>query len=1053
MRDSWRLSVINKQRGYSVLTIPGLLVALSIVGIIAVYSLQETIEDNNNTLQTNVQSEITRLIKAHHACYDEERRWCTLAELQAAYITEDGAGVMGGGLLQALNVNGEDLDISFDAGTVNMALELRSKFPNTTVLGTRITSTIEPPTASHMFQSNIQRYADDEGFGRNIFEQDINVNNRLLNNISDFDGNDGAFVNLDAQNYNVDNMSVLDALNLGAVSLLFDINSMTLSATEIDINNGTMAGNINEIVGSLEGFNNADADTLQFNSLLSNVFDLSNASGNLIAFTNGNIQAAISQDTTVDTMTSNAATINGTNVVDGQGNISSTNASIDGLNADIVNGNNATITNVAADQVQSATSNIGNAITDTLNVNLSTTADALVVGSMNVTGNTSGDSFVSSTDFFTGLSSVNSNRNDVNTAETDADINRLNLIANATDLSSLDPRILANEGDIASNEASIILNSQNAALNNVNLGQNTALIVANTTDIAVNTENALTNEFSIDNNRIRLIANQTSISSNQSAIANNSTNVATLSSDVNSNLTNINNNTSTISANAADISNNALLASANAAEVFSNTTSITNNTGNIANNTISISNNSAQTAANQTSISANSGIIAINETNINTNQASISSNISGIAANQANINASLVDSNSNNSTILTNTGTINNNAVDISNTTASLSNSSSSLSALQDDLDECMFTTQYCIPQNPSVNLTCINCVQSNPTPTFSALAEGSITGCRQGCTYEWTVVGMNILSGCTNGAVPPSGSANPSCSIGSTVPSLNMANGQVTLRVSNTNYPGRQDIANVNVQFTNSSPVSPVVNLNCTNCNLIQTIGDFSSTSFNASISNCPTGCTYNWVVAGAASPLAGSCLSGSILSNLTASPTCNIEATVGPRSLEEGTVTLNVEPSGDPTNRISPTETYRFQNDGFDTIDFTTELSIVCSGTISSFGFGCEPNRADSPINFITLVPTIRGVTVDNWADIGCTDCVVVAREVPGSFNRTFDMRGDSFFSIRTILPNGSARVEANFPSFQARNTMTFEFVVTGQSQSRTFFVDVRIAGVNPP
>ena len=126
-------------------------------------------------------------------------------------------------------------------------------------------------------------------------------------------------------------------------------------------------------------------------------------------------------------------------------------------------------------------------------------------------------------------------------------------------------------------------------------------------------------------------------------------------------------------------------------------------------------------------------------------------------------------------------------------------------------LDNCVDVTKYCIPQTPSVNLTCSSCNSAAARSSFSGTATGSISGCRQGCSYSWVTSGSGLsFSGCSGGTIAKGGSASPSCRVSSSLGPQESASGSIQLIVTNSHYTSRTASDSVNVSYTNTTPNDP---------------------------------------------------------------------------------------------------------------------------------------------------------------------------------------------------------------------------------------------------
>ena len=127
-------------------------------------------------------------------------------------------------------------------------------------------------------------------------------------------------------------------------------------------------------------------------------------------------------------------------------------------------------------------------------------------------------------------------------------------------------------------------------------------------------------------------------------------------------------------------------------------------------------------------------------------------------------------------------------------------------------LANCVDVTKFCLPETPSVTLTCPTCKVSAGSSSFSGVATASISGCRQGCSYSWVTTGSDLsFSGCINGTIAKGGAANPSCSVSASLGPEEGALGNIKLVVTNSHYTSASASANVNISFYNITTRNPL--------------------------------------------------------------------------------------------------------------------------------------------------------------------------------------------------------------------------------------------------
>lgn len=330
--------------------------------------------------------------------------------------------------------------------------------------------------------------------------------------------------------------------------------------------------------------------------------------------------------------------------------------------------------------------------------------------------------------------------------------------------------------------------------------------------------------------------------------------------------------------------------------------------GDFVTSTSSVNQNNSTLSTHSASISRNVGDITTTKNQIGLTRDKISANTTGLTNNQLDIATNATAINSNQTKVA-------NNAGDIDGVASRLSNSAEQLELWQDRLDKCMYQTQYCIPQDPTLSLTCSDCIQKKAQSTFSATATATISACRQGCSYSWSVSGgVSAANGsCSSGVIAKGGTSKPTCKvIKSSLGPQQSVNGDILINVVNSHYTTRKTTKNVNVSFFNDTVALPIVSTSCSACFSSRGSTSFSSV-ISASISNCPQGCSYSWVKTGTAS---ANCPSGSVAVGQTKQPSCNISGTVANGSTVSGNVKIVVKNTVITTSSVNDSENYSWVN-----------------------------------------------------------------------------------------------------------------------------------------
>lgn len=318
---------------------------------------------------------------------------------------------------------------------------------------------------------------------------------------------------------------------------------------------------------------------------------------------------------------------------------------------------------------------------------------------------------------------------------------------------------------------------------------------------------------------------------------------------------------------------------------------------------------------NHVSLVSQRDLISDNANSIQSTTNEIASTGSDIAINTNDITQNKNESENNKSSITTNSNKITANTNNIDDVADSLDSSADKLDLWQDRLDKCMYQTQYCIPQDPSLSLTCNGCSQSKTQSSFTATATATISSCRQGCTYSWDVSStFSKASGtCANGTIAKGGSGTATCKISkSGVSAQDTVTGSIKVNVINSHYTDRKESKTASVSFKNTTVPKPIVSTACSGCNYTGTSSSMSAV-ITSSITNCPQGCTYAWTVSGGATD---SCSSGTISAGGTASPSCSISGNVGNGSAISGNVKLAVSNTVDTSYKDDDVESYSWEN-----------------------------------------------------------------------------------------------------------------------------------------
>lgn len=120
-------------------------------------------------------------------------------------------------------------------------------------------------------------------------------------------------------------------------------------------------------------------------------------------------------------------------------------------------------------------------------------------------------------------------------------------------------------------------------------------------------------------------------------------------------------------------------------------------------------------------------------------------------------------------------------------------------------LTNCVDVTKFCVPQEPTVSVSCSTCNSSAERNTFSARVIGAIDSCRQGCSYDWVTSGAGLVfSNCGSGSVSEGGTATAYCDVVSNLEAQESASGSAKLIVTNNRYSSESNSSSASISFEN---------------------------------------------------------------------------------------------------------------------------------------------------------------------------------------------------------------------------------------------------------
>lgn len=527
---------------------------------------------------------------------------------------------------------------------------------------------------------------------------------------------------------------------------------------DLDINNNDLV-NIDSFNAQRATFDNANITNANIDRLNTEEVQLGN---NSIDYNGNQLNINASTVGVNGTLSMGGDVVGNGNDITGAGTVSANTGDFDSISAD-----SATINSLSGNSLDYNSGSIDNL-----------SGNTLAFGSGTV-GTLSGNTFT----FNTGaISSVSGNSLDFNTGNIGS-LGGNTLSFNSGTINSLngDTASFTSVNGTNGNFNTVSANSGNVGSMNVSGTSGFNRLTAsngNVTNLDVNTGSINSGEANS--------ASGTSVSSSGTSTFN----------DLDSN--SIDTNTfsgQTVNASSGSVSGNATAGSVSASNL---TVSNTLKTNIIESNTSSVGNASASALNVLGELSA----AGINVTTASFNSGNIA-NVSGTSANYNSITANQF-----------NGGSFNSND-DFYTPQSSVNNNHLLITEQRNKLDNCVDVTKYCIPQTPAVDVSCPSCNSAAARSNFSGTATGSITDCRQGCSYSWVTSGSGLnFSGCASGTVPKGGSATPSCSVSASLGPQESASGSIQLVVTNSHYTSRTASDSVNVSYTNTTPNNPFLSV-----------------------------------------------------------------------------------------------------------------------------------------------------------------------------------------------------------------------------------------------
>lgn len=499
--------MLRKQRGFTLPTIPSLLIAGGLLTYISLNQLDAYKQDLKAELSDNIRSELVLLVDGLQACYGDTRAWCDFTKIEAEYGGESGISITNN-VITALP-SGQNLDLSVNTNNAEFAAQLTRYFPHATATGSILKFTVAPPTASHLFQNKVQRFRDDAGFQRNTIDQALSFNNNDVKRVDLLQAEKGSFDSYSATEQSLENLKVNNQLSFISGSLQGVGNTLAINTPEAMLNGNVKVGGAMYVNGSISGIEGLQAEQIVTTNTLSASAIIDDLRGTKIDYTNadiGNVTALTMHGGTFEADTLNLINMDTDHL---EGNLSAREGYVEQLHFNQGSGVDWRYGSSIVNSVNSNDSFVGAAKGDGAEFSGNVTGGAFKGGtgrfvSLHTSGNVSGDNF-NGNDFCTGFACLNSNKAKIDNHKYLINQNKSKIYANTISASSNTSKIslntngiLLNERDIEKATSDIATNTRNMTSNKNNIGLNTTNISKTTSAIANNSRSITSNTNNID---------------------------------------------------------------------------------------------------------------------------------------------------------------------------------------------------------------------------------------------------------------------------------------------------------------------------------------------------------------------------------------------------------------------------------------------------------------------------------------------------------------------------------------------------------------------------
>lgn len=132
------------------------------------------------------------------------------------------------------------------------------------------------------------------------------------------------------------------------------------------------------------------------------------------------------------------------------------------------------------------------------------------------------------------------------------------------------------------------------------------------------------------------------------------------------------------------------------------------------------------------------------------------------------------------------------------------------IQALKNELDECMYVTEWCFPKAPKITQTACEpaCSLRKESESFSSKIRALVSQCQHGCDYRWSLGSAN--GSCQSGSISEGGYRRLSCDISGSVPPSSTRSHAIKLTALNSVDTDKNVTKTVPVRWENTKSDNP---------------------------------------------------------------------------------------------------------------------------------------------------------------------------------------------------------------------------------------------------